>query len=72
MNYLFHKVCQKLCPNHLLASTMKTMTIEVTYPDLLSKFDEHFGRLMVTKEQARKVEEITTAIAQYSGFIPSV
>ena len=38
--------------------------LEVTYPELLSKGDEHFSRLMVTKEQARKVEEITRAQAK--------
>ena len=36
--------------------------LELTYPELLSKCDEHFSRLTLTKEQAQKVE-ITRAQA---------
>ena len=55
-------MCQKQCLNHFTC-LYNEENLELTYPELLSKCDEHFSRLTLTREQAQKVEEITRAQA---------
>lgn len=62
--------CESFIPKSASEAVPKALTclykeeyLELTYPELLSKCDEHFSRLTLTKEQAQKVEEITRAQA---------
>ena len=58
--------CESFVPKNVCETVPKPLSclfseqfLELTYPELLSKCDDHFSKLVITKEQAKQVEEMT-------------